>query len=186
MPTRNEIERLMNSSRRIMIIGQPGSGKSTLARELGQILKLPVVHIDKIHWQSGWVERPDHEKDRLCAEVHASEEWIFEGGRSVTWPERVRRADTIVWLDVPLPVRGWRVFSRTVKCYGRSRPDLPDGCPERFNREFIKWIWATRNTNREAMQALFDSVPPEKLKVRLKSSLDVEAYLSSAENACSA
>lgn len=40
---------------RVMIIGQPGSGKSTLAREMGKHTGLPVVHIDTIHWQPGWV-----------------------------------------------------------------------------------------------------------------------------------
>ncbi len=84
-----------------MIIGQPGSGKSTLARRLGQALNLPVVHIDHIHWKSGWIDRQGPEKDRLCSEVHAREQWIFEGGRSNTWGERLERADTLVWLDVP-------------------------------------------------------------------------------------
>ena len=88
--------------RRIMIIGQPGSGKSTFARELGAITHLPVFHIDHIHWQSGWVERPGPEKDRLCADVHAQDKWIFEGGHSTTWPERLDRADTLIWLDLPL------------------------------------------------------------------------------------
>lgn len=48
---------MKNQLKRIMIIGQPGSGKSTLAKLLGEITGLPVVHIDTIHWQTGWVER---------------------------------------------------------------------------------------------------------------------------------
>jgi adenylate kinase family enzyme len=54
---------------RVMIVGQPGSGKSTLARKLGQRTGLPVIHIDTIHWQPGWVERSWDEKTRLCHEV---------------------------------------------------------------------------------------------------------------------
>lgn len=68
------------SMRRVMIIGQPGAGKSTLARQIGALTGLPVVHIDHIHWTSGWVERPREEKTRLCGEVHARKSWIFEGG----------------------------------------------------------------------------------------------------------
>ena len=93
-----------------MIIGQPGSGKSTLARRLGKILDLPVVHIDLIHWQSGWIERAKSEKDRLCSEVHTRDKWIFEGGHSNTWAERLGRADTLIFLDIPLAVRAWRVL----------------------------------------------------------------------------
>ena len=78
-----------------MIVGQPGSGKSTLAKEFGSLLALPVVHIDHIHWQAGWIERSGPEKDRLCSEVHAQNSWIFEGDRSSTWLERLKRADTL-------------------------------------------------------------------------------------------
>jgi len=88
-----------------MIVGQPGSGKSTLARAIGDRLNLPVVHVDLIHWQPGWVERTGSEKDRLCSEAHAKHSWILEGGRSATWPERLGRADTVIWLDFPLTVR---------------------------------------------------------------------------------
>lgn len=83
----------MKKAKRIMIVGQAGSGKSTLARTMGSVLNLPVVHIDLIHWKSGWLERSGPEKDRLCSEVHAREKWIFEGGRLQTWPERLDRAD---------------------------------------------------------------------------------------------
>jgi len=42
----------------IVIVAGPGSGKSTLARMLGERLNLPVFHVDQIHWQENWVERP--------------------------------------------------------------------------------------------------------------------------------
>ena len=174
--------------KRVMIIGQPGSGKSTLARQLGDLTHLPVVHIDHIHWKSGWVERSGEEKDALCAEVHARAHWIFEGGRSSTWDERLDRADTLIWLDVPLGLRAMRVFLRTIRYWGRSRPDLPVGCPEQFSLEFWKWIWDTRHTSRASMQRLFDGAdgaPGNKTKVRLCTSKAVSGYLSSLRKAVS-
>ena len=42
--------------KRILIMGCAGCGKSTLAKELGQILILPVYHLDVYYWQPGWVE----------------------------------------------------------------------------------------------------------------------------------
>lgn len=163
---------------RVMIIGQPGSGKSHMAREMGQITGLPVVHIDHIHWKPGWVERDRTEKTRLCREVHAREAWIFEGGHSVTWPERLERADTIIWLDFGVELRLWRVIRRTVRYHGRSRPDLPDGCPEQFTAEFFSWIWRTRNTARANIARLVAAAPPEKAVHHLTSRGEVARFLA--------
>jgi len=160
--------------RRIMIIGQPGSGKSTLARLIGQRTGLPVVHIDHIHWQSGWLERPRAEKACLCAEVEARDDWVFEGGFSHSWPNRLSRADLLIWLDVPLPIRMWRVLRR----HGRHRPDLPAGCTERLDHEFLaflRFIWRTRRTSRQAMMRLTES--SEKPVIRLRSARDTDAFL---------
>ena len=83
-----------------MIIGQPGSGKSTLGTRLGNITGLPVFHIDKeVHWLPNWVERDRADKSRMCAKIHAMDEWIFEGGHSSTWDERLALADLVVWLQ---------------------------------------------------------------------------------------
>lgn len=166
-----------NQLKRIMIIGQPGSGKSTLARALGDITRLPVIHIDTIHWKSGWIERSKAERTRLCEEVHASDEWIFEGGHSITWSTRVARADIIIALDIPLRVRAWRVFWRTIKHHGKTRADLPEGCPERFNWEFIIWIWNTRNTARKNLYKTVENAPVDKEKHVLCSSKDVDALI---------
>ena len=170
---------MVTTRKRIMIIGQPGSGKSTLARRLGRVLDLPVVHIDHIHWKAAWVERSGPDKDRLCSEVHARDAWIFEGGRSSTWPERLNRADTLIWLDFPLSVRAWRVFWRTIKYHGKTRQDLPEGCPEHFNWEFTQWIWNTRSTGRQRMQQLFESTPKNKESFHLRNNLEVEKIIES-------
>jgi len=168
--------------KRVMIAGGPGSGKSMLATALGEKTGLPVFHMDKIHYQPGWIERPRAEKDRLTHEVHVQDRWIFEGGHSSTYAERIARADTFIWLDVPVGLRMVRVLRRSVKYYGRSRPDLPDGCPERFNRQtldFLGFIWSTRHSARVKLETIYKT-PPAHLSVhRLTSLADVRTYLRS-------
>ncbi len=165
----------------VMIVGAAGSGKSTLARLLGERTGLPVFHMDHIHWQSGWIERSAAEKDRLTREVHAREAWIFEGGNSRTYPERMARADTLIWLDFPFRLRIWRIIRRTIRGYGQTRPDLPDGCPERLGKgtlEFFAYNWRTRSSTRVRHQTLLADAPPHVAVHHLKSLRDVRHFLA--------
>jgi adenylate kinase family enzyme len=165
---------------RIMIVGQPGSGKSTLARALGEATGLPVVHIDKIHWLPGWVERGREEKTRLCREAEAQQRWIFEGGHSQTWPSRLARADMLVWIDRPVALRLWRVVRRAIIGLGRTRPDMAEGCPERLRElpEFLRYIWTTRTSGRAKIERLAASAPAECRVVRLRSNAAAAAFVA--------
>lgn len=166
---------------RVMIIGQPGSGKSTLAREMGKRTGLPVIHIDMIHWQSGWIERSTDEKTRLCLEVEARDRWIFEGGHSATWDSRIARADLLVWIDRSSALRFWRVLLRTSLRRGRPRPDLPEGCPEQLGNlpEFFRFMWATRKSSRTRMRHLVAVAPSACRVVHLRSNRQTRLFLSS-------
>ena len=165
---------------RIMIVGQPGSGKSTLAQALGKATGLPVIHIDRIHWQSGWVERSRAEKTRMCKEAEQGERWIFEGGHSATWASRVARADMLIWIDRPVGLRVWRVLRRSLSSLGRTRPDLADGCPERlgFLPEFIRYIWVTRNSGSAKIARLALLAPSGCKVVHLCSDQDEARFIA--------
>ncbi len=172
--------------KRVMIVGGPGSGKSTLARMLGEKTGLPVFHMDQIHWMPGWVEQSPAEKDRLTSDVHRKDQWIFEGGHSRSWGERVARADTYIWLDVPIGLRICRVLQRSWRFRGRSRPDLPEGCPERFNMqtvEFLTFIVKARRRSRERMAAIYQNPPAHLSAVRLTGVADTRAYLGNLPRA---
>lgn len=163
--------------KRVMILGQPGSGKSTLARLLGERTGLPVIHVDRLHWMPGWVERPRHEKIALALAEQAKPDWIFEGGLSATYEDRFDRADTVIFLDFPLWLRAWRVFCRTIRYYGKTRPDMQENCPERFSHEFNRWIWDTRRSGRLKPLELVARSGPGKTAYHLRSQSDVRAFL---------
>ncbi|MEL6640377.1 MAG: AAA family ATPase [Pseudomonadota bacterium] len=162
---------------RIMIIGGPGSGKSTLARQLGEKLGLPVTHIDQFQFQAGWVEVDPDTRDAQLRKVIAGPRWIIDGNYSSTAEDRMARADTLIWLDISIWRRLWRVALRTIKHYGKSRPDLPHGCPERFSAEFIRYIIATRKTQRAKAAARFERMTRDAQAFQLRSARDVHSFL---------
>lgn len=168
---------------RVMIIGQPGSGKSWLARRMGEITHLPVFHIDHVHWSAGWVERDAAEKARLCAEIHARPEWIFEGNNSANFDDRLARADTVIWLDLPIRLRLPRLIWRSLKHRGATRPDMAPGCPERLSLGFLRWVWDTRLTMRAKLAWFYARVPDHKDRYRLRSRREVARYLDGLSRA---
>jgi adenylate kinase family enzyme len=163
---------------RVMIVGQPGSGKSWLAVQVGLRVGLPVHHMDHIHWQPGWIDRPVVEKIALCTEIEAREAWVFEGNFSATMPNRMGRADLVIWLDQPVMPRLWWVTRRKIAGLGRTRPDMAPGCPEGLGPEaweFYRYIWSTRATGRARIAGQVAGAG-DKL-VRLSSRAEVAAFL---------
>ena len=163
---------------RILIIGCSGSGKSTLARALGEKLALPVVHLDQLWWQEGWENVSREEFDRRLQAVLDRPQWIIDGNYSRTIPQRLARCDTILYLDFNRWQCLWGMFQRVIRNYGRVRPDMGPGCPERFDPEFVKWIW---NFNRENRVRNY-TWPAQARHARtlvLKNRKEVNAFLAS-------
>lgn len=133
---------------RVMIIGSGGAGKSTLARQLGELTGLPVVHLDAHFWKPGWVSSPNDEWDEAVTRFAAAERWIIDGNYGRTMEMRFARADTVVFLDYSRWRCCWRAIRRRVQFSGRTRPDMAEGCSEKIDLEFLKWIWDYPATRR--------------------------------------
>lgn len=131
---------------RVAIIGPGGAGKSTLARQLGAITGVPVIHLDREHWKPGRVETPAAEWEERVRELAAAERWIIDGNYGGTLDVLLDRADTVVFLDFGRfrCLRG--AIARRLRYRNRSRPDMADGCAERLDGAFLKWIWTYRKT----------------------------------------
>lgn len=148
--------------RRVLVLGCPGAGKSTLARSLGEALSLPVVHLDKLWWKSGWINRTEGEFDALLDAVLLGEEWVIDGNYLRTLPRRLERCDAVVLLDYPRRVCLLRALRRILTWRGRTRPDMAADCPERLDGEFVRWIWDFHRTQRPQVLELLDGWTGEK------------------------
>lgn len=122
--------------RRILVIGNGGSGKSTLADRLAERLSLPVVHLDHLLWKPGWVQAPRADFERCLRAELEKQRWVMDGNYLRTLPERVRHADTVVFLDTPWAVCIFRILKRWLLRQGEQAP----GCPQKVDWEFFKYV----------------------------------------------
>ncbi len=119
-------------------------GQNTLARELAPLMGLPLVHMDQLGWLAGWVETGKTELNARLADAVAQDAWLIEGNYGGTLAPRLERADTVIYLDLPIRLCLWRLIRRIFTHRGQSRPDMPEGCPERFD---ITFFWYVINWN---------------------------------------
>jgi len=156
--------------RRVCILGASGSGKTTLAARLARRIRVEHVELDALYHGPQWeAPRPEDFRARVEAIV-MRDSWVIDGGYGGALGDLVpRAADTIVWLDLPLPVTLARLARRSLR------------------RVVLRTeLW---NGNRETLRGLFwgrDSLFPWTLKrhARFRRELPkrflTEAYASKA------
>ena len=136
---------------RVAVVGSGGAGKSTFAATLGERTGLPVVHLDHHFWQPGWVETPRDEWRRRQAELFAGNRWIADGNYGGTFDERFSRADTVIVFALPRLTCLTGALKRSTLNHGR--PIQAEGCPERFQLSFFRWIWNYERDSRPRLDA---------------------------------
>ena len=129
----------------VIVIGRGASGKSTLARRLSEISQLPVIELDKIFWQPGLVATPREQWIVIQEKLAAKPEWIMDGdlGPYDAIEARLRRADTIIFLDFSLVRCVWRAIRRS-----RERLD------------FWQWVFSYRRKYRPQLLATISQHAP--------------------------
>ena len=162
---------------RVLVIGCSGTGKSTFALALGARTGLPVVHIDQLFWLPGWVIAPNDEYRARLDDVLARQRWIIDGMNTSTFDRRVPRADTIIWLQRSRLACCWRVGRRVLSSFGQVRPDMAPGCPEKFDWEFMKYIWSFPSKYQPRVVAALDRHDAWSRTVILRSDSDTGNFL---------
>lgn len=130
-----------NIGKRIMVIGSPGSGKSTFSRKLSEITGIPLIHLDKEFWNDGWVETPKDQWLEIQKSLIEGDEWIIDGNYGGTMDIRIEKADTVICFELSRLVCLFSYFKRVITNLNRVRSDMPEGCNEKFDFEFMKYIW---------------------------------------------
>jgi adenylate kinase family enzyme len=163
--------------KRVAVIGTSGSGKTELSNALGQKTGLPVLYLDPLFWERDWSPAPRERAVRGLREAVEADEWILDGAFLGAVPERFRRADTVVFLDLPRRTCIRRVLWRRIRDRRRSRPDLPEGAREGIDLDLLRWIWNYPKASRPRVLELLAGLDAD--VVHLQSPAEVRAYLAS-------
>lgn len=169
---------------RISVIGTSGSGKTTVSSEISGRLNIKHIELDAIHWRPGWKGTPIKEFRDLADEATKGESWVVDGNysrvRDIVW----RKAEIVVWLDLPFKTVFWRTFLRTVKRI-LTREKLWNNNVEGFDALFGPdsmplWVMKTYWRRKKEYPVLLSKLEYSHLQViRLKSIREVRDWLES-------
>lgn len=134
--------------RRIAVVGTTGSGKTTFARDAAAIIGGAHTELDALFWEPEWTEATVEDFRSRAAVAVAAERWAIDGNyrqvADIVWSS----ADTLVWLDYPMPLVMRRLFVRSLR-RGWSGQQLWNGNRERLATQFFSrdslfiWAWKT-------------------------------------------
>jgi hypothetical protein len=100
---------------RIVVLGPGGAGKSVLAAELGAKLGLTVIELDRLFWSPELEPLSPEAWTAVQTDLAAADGWIMDGdlGPYDVLAPRLRRADTVIVLDLPRWLCAWRAVRRS-------------------------------------------------------------------------
>jgi adenylate kinase family enzyme len=130
-----------------------------------------------LFWKPGWVSISKDEFDRVHEAALAEEKWIMDGNFDRTIPKRLQRCDTVIYLDFSRFACLMGVLKRVLTTYGKVRPDMGEGCPERIDLDFLKWVWNFNKNKRERNYRLLKEAEGVRVII-LKNRRMVKKFLS--------
>jgi adenylate kinase family enzyme len=172
--------------RRASVVGASGSGKTTFARQLATKLGVPHVELDGLFWDPDWTQVDDVTFRARVDAATAGDGWVADGNYSRARSIVLARADTVVWLDLPLGTCLGRILKRTAR-RARTREELWSGNRETWRRHvggnsLVWWLVTSHRRKRRDYEARFFGPKPEfpHLHVhRFRSAAEAEAWLAS-------
>ena len=166
---------------RVNVIGTSSSGKTTLAIGLAERLGVPYIELDALHWEPNWTEAPNAVMRERVRSAIDGEAWVVDGTYSAVRDLVWGRADTVVWLDLPLPTILARYARRTVRRLA-TRQELWSGNRERLGfllgrDSLLQWILGTYRRRRREYPALL-AARPQITAIRLRSAREARNWLA--------
>ena len=167
---------------RVAVIGCPGSGKTTFSNRMGAIQSRQVVHLDKVLWNPNWKMLPYDERKVIHDELISADNWLIDGMWRSHLADRFKRATLVIFLDYKRRVSYFRALKRRIKYKGKQRDDIAEGCLEKLDRDFTRYIWTFRKAVRPQILELIQANPHIAV-VTLPNPKSAERFLLNLERA---
>lgn len=165
--------------KKVAIFGNAGGGKSALARKLAEVTRLPLHVVDMMQYRAGGRVVPHEEYLKAHAELLRSDAWIIDGfgGTDCAW-ERFAAADTLIYIDLPLPTHFLWVTKRLVKGLFATPPGWPEGSPVVTSSiSSYRVLWPCHRHLTPRYRALVSSARERKRVHHLTSAAEIDAFL---------
>jgi hypothetical protein len=165
--------------KRVAVFGNAGAGKSRLARELASIIGLPLRVVDMMQFRDGGEEIPREEFLADHAALLREDTWIIDGfgGVETAWA-RFERADTLIHVDLPLPMLAWGVTKRLIAGLFDDPAGWPKGSPVwRSSLNSYGVLLPCRRELTPRYRKLITSEAGRKRTFALKSRAQMQAFL---------
>lgn len=99
-----------------LIVGIVASGKTTLAKRLSKENNICHYEIDSIvHDDYNNIKRCVDEQLKIINDINKNDNWIIEGTLRKDLDILLQYADKIIFIDVPLRIRKFRIITRYFK-----------------------------------------------------------------------
>ncbi len=162
---------------KVIIIGCPGSGKSTFGKKLNKVTGLPLYHLDMMYWNGDKTTvKKDVFLDRL-QKVLSSPEWIIDGNYKSIMDMRLKKCDTVFFLDYPTDICLEGVRARR----GEPRSDMPWFETDTLDEEFISYIENFNSETRPQIMDLLNKYSNKNITV-FRTREESQEYLNSKLN----
>lgn len=104
---------------KIFIIGSVGSGKTTLAKRLSRELNINCYELDNVTWERNLSgndrRRTNKEILAIFEKIINQKNWIIENVGKDIYSMAYKRADTIIYIDLPKRILYKRIIYRWIK-----------------------------------------------------------------------
>lgn len=140
--------------KKIWVVGGPGAGKTTISKALSNRFSYAHLELDSFVWEENWKRSDDNIiQDRVQAALY-KDSWVADGHYDPVTDMILESCDSIIFLDVDITTRFWRVLSRSIS-YCFMRKELWNGNKESWGRLFSQNsmpVYVFKSASREAQK----------------------------------